>query len=84
MDENSGNKAMGEVMASSGIWELNMHERKQLWVRSVFLGVTRERMGTHCGWEGHQCQDALSQLGLFAGWISSISSHTDTPVAGVR
>lgn len=74
--ENSGNKAMGKVMGSSGTCELNMHERKQLWVRSLFLGVTQERMGTHCGWEGHQSQDALSLLGLLVGWISSISSHT--------
>lgn len=33
--ENSANKAMGEAMARSGILELNMRERKPLWVRSV-------------------------------------------------
>lgn len=36
--ENSGNEAMGEVVARSGILELNITERKQLWVRSVFQG----------------------------------------------
>lgn len=57
--ENSGNKAMGEVMARSGILELNMRGRKQLWVRSVFQGVTQEWVPTHSGCGGHQSQDAL-------------------------
>lgn len=78
--ENSGNKAMGEVMASSGILELNMRERKQLWVRSVFQGVTWELVETCCGW-GRSSVSGCPVAARFAQLHQEPQS--DTPVAGV-
>lgn len=82
--ENSGNKAMGEVMASSGILELNMRERKQLWVRSVFQGVTWERMGTRCGC-GRSLVSGCPIAARLACWMDQLHQEpqSDTPVAGV-
>lgn len=49
--ENSGNEAMGEVVARSGILELNIGERKQLWGKEAALGeVSVPGRGPGRGW----------------------------------
>lgn len=69
---NSRNKAMGEVMARSRILELNMSERKQLWVRSVFQGVTQEWVVTCIGCVWRSSVSGCPVAARLACWIDQL------------